>query len=129
MDYDEQLSEPELHSDVKRIKSTLQYIDVDISNVMKRVRGKSYKYQIPNLFEKLTLFGEDLKAMKGRLQKMMNQIDKFDNQLSSMKECDTSLCDSAYFGQYQDLKKHVKEFKIDYKMLKSKIILFTDSLR
>jgi archaellum component FlaC len=128
MDFSEQLSEFELYNDVKKIKSTLQYIDDDIANVTKKVIDKSYKYQIPNLFEKLTLFGEELKAIKKRLNKIMDQIDKFDKQLISLKECDTSLCDSAYLERYQDIKKLMEEFKADYKALKSKIILYTDSL-
>lgn len=128
MEYNEQSSELDLHSDVKSIKSTLEYIDVDIANLMKRVREKPYKYQIPNLFEKLTFFGEDLKAIKVRLKNILDQIEKFEYQLKSLIECDTSLCDSAYFERHQDIRRRMEEFKADYKTLKSKIILYTDSL-
>lgn len=128
MDYNEQLSELDLHNQVKKIKSTLEYINVDIVNVTKRVREKLYKYQIPNLFEKLTLFEEGLKAIIARLKKIMDRVAKFENQLSLLNECDTSLCDSAYLERYQNIRKQIEEFKTDYKILKSKIILYTDRL-
>lgn len=128
MNYDQQLSEQKLNYDFIRIKSTLQYIDEDIVMVMKKVKGKSYRYQIPNPFEKLTLFGEDLTAIKGRLKIIMDQIDMYENQLSSINEVDISVSNSDLLTRYQNIRMAMVASKVDYKMLKSKIIQFTDSL-
>ena len=128
MNNEEQLSEQKLHDDVIRMKSTLQYIEDDIENVTNRVSGKSYKYQIPNLYEKLTLFGEELKTIKDRLKKSLNRIGKFENRLNTLMECDTAICDSAFFEEHQEIKTRMERLKMDYKILKSKIILFTQSL-
>jgi septal ring factor EnvC (AmiA/AmiB activator) len=128
MNKEEQISEQELQNDVKRIQSTLEYIDSDIRNVMTTLMSKPNRSQIPNLFEKLALFDQDLKAIKVRLKKILNQIEDFEKQLTSLKECDTILCDTAFLEQYYDIKNRMGMLKADYKLLKSKIILFTDGL-
>lgn len=124
----EPTSEQKLRDALAGMRSTLNYIEDDIEIVMVRVRGKSYKYEIPNLFEKLTLFGDGLTTIKERLINILHQIDSFENQLSGLNYSDNVAFDSDILEEYGLIISQIEKIKADYKILKSKIILFTGSL-
>jgi hypothetical protein len=124
----EPTSEQKPRDAVKEMRSALIYIEDDIGIVMARVRDKPYKYAIPNLYEKLTLFGDGLTIIKERLKNILNQIDSFENQLSGLSSSDNAGFDSDILEEYNVIGSQMEELKSDYKLLKSKIILFTGGL-
>lgn len=128
MKNDQHKLEYNMHIDILKIKSTLQYIEEDIELMMQKVTYANYKSPIPNLFEKLSDFKIELLSIQQRSNLLLKQIMVFENKISFLQELDDLDKDKIYTGQHQSIREKMTLLKSDYKLLKSKIINFTNGL-
>lgn len=117
-----------MHIDILRMKSTMQYIEEDVELMMQKVTYANYNSPIPNLFEKLTDLKSELLSIQQRSDLLMKQINVFENKISFLQEFEDTETDKIPNGQLQSIREKINLLKYDYKLLKGKIVNFTDGL-
>ena len=117
-----------MHIDILRMKSTMQYIEEDIELMMQKVTYANYNSPIPNLFEKLTDLKSELLSIRQRSDLLMKQLNVFENKISFLQEFEDTETDIIPNGQLQSIREKMNLLKYDYKLLKGKIVNFTVGL-
>lgn len=117
-----------MHIDILRMKSTMQYIEEDIELMMQKVTYANYNSPIPNLFEKLTNLKSELLSIRQRSDLLMKQLNVFENKISFLQEFEDAESDIIPNGQLQSIREKMNLLKYDYKLLKGKIVNFTVGL-
>lgn len=128
MKYKEKSIENDMQVDMIKIKSTLRYIAEDLDLVMQRVTYPNYSKHIPNLYERLTEFKNDLLKIKQELSTLLQQIEEFEIKLNLAMGLDEINNSKINIDKHGELRHAMQQLKVKYKALKFRIIEFTKNL-
>ncbi|QQX76176.1 MULTISPECIES: hypothetical protein [Aequorivita] len=129
MNYNKEIWEEKMHRDVFKVKSTLLYINEDIPLVMNLVTYSQYNRIIPNLFERLLGYKNELLSIAGEVKTFAEEIDLFENRINlfAIHEAPNTL--KVLEEAYNILLTQIEKLKTDYDKIKDEILTFTDSLK
>ncbi len=129
MKYDEEIWEDKMHGDVFKMKSTLLYIKEDIPEVMKNVTYSSYDRAIPNLFERLVGYKNELLSIEQEVDSTLQEINIFANRIDllTIHEAPNAVIISE--ETHNILNAQVEKLKTDYAKTKGEILNFTANLK
>ncbi|WP_109299396.1 hypothetical protein [Aquimarina sp. AU474] len=118
----------EMHFDALEWKSTLQFIEEEMLFINQLLHSYVFEPTTPNLFERLQEFKLEIKNIEKQKEKLHEEIQKHENQLSGVFECDTISCDHYYYKEHEILKKHFSNFYKRFRMLKSEVFGYTGGI-
>jgi hypothetical protein len=108
--------------------SELEFIDIEISFIKHLIKSYPIKSKIPNLFENLQLFIQELDTIEKEKNNLADNIHQYINQLSGMIECDKLGCDNFYVIAYEKLAKQIFNYLQAYKKLKTQIYEYLNGI-
>ena len=111
----------ELLHNCKIWASDFDFIKIEISFLKRLLKTFPFKSSIPNLFEKLQLFANDLEHSDSVRATIQETINTHNQQLNSKIKLTKINYDNEYLYSYDNLAEEVLEFLEDYKNLKVKI--------
>lgn len=101
--------------------SELEFINFEVSFIKHLIKSYPIKSKIPNLFEHLQLFIQELDTINKENNTITNNIQQHTNLLSGMIECDSLSCDNFYVVAHEKLAEEVFNYLQTYKKLKIQI--------
>lgn len=87
-----------------------------------------FQTNIPNLYEHLQEFYNDLIILKEEKIELHQKLRHHKNDLGGMMECDDIGCETFYQSQHKRLAEQVKNYLVKFKALKMEILKFTAPL-
>ena len=118
----------ELHWEIQQWKSNFQFIEDEITFILKLLDSYAFQPNTPNLFERLQDYKSLIKKTISNKEKTRNHIAKHENSLGGMLECTDSACDLAYYTNHNKLETEVENFWKDFKNLKSEIFNYAGGI-
>ncbi len=125
----EKIGQNNIQDDIFKMKSTVQFLLNDIDLTMQKVTFSQYEPTIPNLFEKLTEFKNELLILQQELNLLLKEINLFENKISLLNMLELAECELVFENAHQILLEQLNLLKINYQSLKHTIITFTDSFK
>lgn len=90
---------------------------------------KSVQFRpVPNLYEKISEFLNELNSCRGDLQELNQDIQNHRFDLEGMLECDDVSCDNFYLEQHRKLENKVRSFINHMRNLQTQIVSYTADL-
>ncbi len=108
--------------------SELEFIDIEVSFIKHLIKSYPIKSKIPNLFENLQLFIQELDTIEREKNNLNDNIHQYTNQLNDMVECDKLSCDNFYVIAYEKLAKELFNYVQAYKKLKIQIFEYLNGI-
>jgi len=93
----------ELFYDTLHWKHELDFIDHELSFTKKLTKTYPFKKNILNLFERIQLFTKEIDKFKSEIINLLNLIQKHENQLNGMLECNDLSCDNFYVVAHEKI--------------------------
>ena len=93
----------ELFYDIVLWKHELDFIDDELSFTKKLTKTYPFKKNILNLFERIQLFTKEIDTLKSEIIDLLNSIQKHENQLNGMLECNDLSCDNFYVVAHEKI--------------------------
>ncbi len=117
-----------LHWDSQQWKSSLQFMDDEITFIDRLLNSYVFEPNTPNLFERLQDYQERLKIVKANRNVVREHILKHENDLGGMLECTDSDCDHGFYQKHDILKAEVVGCLDDFQNLKSEIFNYAGGI-
>ncbi len=118
----------ELHWDTRHWKSTLRFMQDEISFIDNLLQSYVFEPNTPNLFERLQDYIERLKKAKSRKTQVIQQIINHEKDLGGMLECKDEACDLGFYQKHAILKAEVVGCMEDFQQLKSEIFNYAGGI-
>lgn len=129
MKRNKEIWEDKMHGDVFKMKSTLLNIKEDIPEVMKNVTYSSFHRAIPNLFERLLGYKNELLDIEQEVDAILEEINIFANRINLLAIHETPNAVIILEETHNILNAQVEKLNTDYNKTKGDIINFTASLK
>lgn len=118
----------ELQEDTLRWDSLLQINTEEIYFLKQFLTSDIYEDAIPNLFERLQEFYDEVEEMKAEKMELHENLHNHKNDLNGMLECEDISCESFYHSQHQKLSNRLEKHLEKMQDLKLKVLRFTTPL-
>jgi hypothetical protein len=116
----------ELQLDTIKWNVLLQTCTQEIHFLEQFISADIFQSKIPNLYENLNRFSEELEDIKFEKIDLQTAILHHKNDLNGMRECEDISCDIFYHSQHQNLLKKIQENLSKFQDLKLRIYKFSD---
>ncbi|UJH91354.1 hypothetical protein LZ575_00720 [Antarcticibacterium sp. 1MA-6-2] len=118
----------ELQADTLRWDSLLQIDTEEIHFLKQFLTSDIYQDSIPNLFERLQEFYDEVEERKAEKIELHEELHNHKNDLNGMMECEDISCESFYHSQHQKLSIRLEKHIEKMQDLKLRILRFTTPL-
>ena len=108
--------------------TNFECISAEIVFIKNLLETYPFKSNVPNLFERLQLFKQDLSRFESSKNKIVDKLYIFKNELSGMLECNDLSCDNFYVLEYEKNSEEVFNYMRDYKKLKTQLFEYITSI-
>ena len=111
----------ELFYDTVHWKHELDFIDGELNFTKKLTKTYPFKNSILNLFERIQLFTKEIEIQKEEKNILLNLIQKHENQLNGMLECNDLSCDNFYVVEHEKIAVEIFNYIQKYRAFKIEI--------
>jgi hypothetical protein len=118
----------ELHWDTRHWKSTLRFMQDEISFIDNLLNSYVFEPNTPNLFERLQDYLSRLKKAKNRKSQVIQQISQHEKDLGGMLQCRDEACDLGFYQKHNVLRAEVVGCMEDFQNLKSEIFNYAGGI-
>lgn len=127
MKIDANFSEKELkniHFETLEWKSNIQFIQGEILFINQLLQSYVFEPTTPNLFEYLQGFKIGIEHLEKEMKKLQEELQKHENQLGGILECDTASCDNLYTENHKRITALFNSFYKEFQMLKNEVFKY-----
>ena len=128
IDADQEKKVGELHWEIQRWKSSLQFMDDEMVFIMRLLDSYVFQPDTPNLFERLQNYKTHLKKMVSMKSEIRKNMSEHENNLGGMLECTDSACDLGYYRKHDKLQSQVDDCLAEFQELKSEIFNYAGGI-
>lgn len=114
-------NQDELFYDTLHWKHELDFIDDELAFTKHLTKSYPFKKNILNLFERIQLFTKEIEAQKEEINMLLNLIQKHENQLNGMLECNDLSCDNFYVVAHEKIAVEIFNCTQKYRAFKLEI--------
>lgn len=131
MKIDTNFSEKELrniHFETLEWKSSIQFIQGEILFMNQLLQSYVFEPTTPNLFERLQGFKLGIENLEKEVKKLQEEIQKHENELGGILECDTISCDTYYAENHNRITALFKSFYKEFQTLKYEVFKYAGGI-
>ncbi len=118
----------DLHKDCKLWKSSLRFMDDEITFINKLLDSYVFEPNTPNLFERLQDYTHRLEQTQVLSIKVKERIMRHEKDLGGMLECKDDACDLGFYQKHDSIKADVNQYLGDFQILKSEIFNYAGGI-
>jgi hypothetical protein len=118
----------ELQKDAVIWDTMLQYNTEEIQFLLQFLEADIFKGEIPNLYENLTKYCQQLTEIKINKIKLHKDLHNHKNDLNGMMECEDISCDAFYQTEHIKLANRIEQYNERFRELKFQIYRFCTPL-
>ncbi|QED36563.1 hypothetical protein FK178_02015 [Antarcticibacterium arcticum] len=118
----------ELHADTHYWDEKFHFHSEEVSFLKSLLTAPVFKGNIPNMYEKLQEFYNELIDLKEEKMELHEAMRNHKNDLNGMMECEDISCETFYHSQHQKLAYRIQEHLDKFKQLKLEIYRFSTPL-
>ncbi len=118
----------DLHIELQKWKSHLQFIEDEMSFIQKLLNSYVFEPRTPNLFERLELFKQEFTESKKEKERLKKLICGHESHLGGIFECTSKTCDESYYEKHNKLENRISQFLETYQKLKTKVYDYAGSV-
>ncbi len=109
-------------------EADLSFVKTETLFIQNIIKHFPFKSKVPNLYEQLQLFMQELTIAKTDSSNLIDKIYMHNNELHGISECEDISCDNYYMVEYEKLAKDVFKFLNYYKHLKLNIYQYINGI-
>lgn len=106
----------------------LEFITIELEFTYKLIKSYPFTNNVPNLFERIQLFIQEIETLKKEKNDILRSIQKHENQLNGMLECNDLSCDNFYVVEHENLAATVFNYLQKQQDFKSSIYEYISSI-
>lgn len=118
----------ELHWDCQHWKSSLKFLDDEMTFIERLLNSYVFEPNTPNLFERLQDYLDRLKKVNSRKKEVRKAIAKHENDLGGMLECIDAACDAGFYQKHNVMKAETIGSLDDFQNLKAEIFNYAGGI-
>ncbi|MBQ4820941.1 hypothetical protein [Aquimarina sp. MMG016] len=118
----------EIHLDALAWKSSLQFIEGEVSFIKQLLNSYVFEPTTPNLFERLQEFREKITKVEEEIDTIYQAIRKHESELGGILDCDTVSYDHYHYQNHQLLGDTYINFHNDFQELKSDVFRYAGGI-
>ncbi|MEM7382587.1 MAG: hypothetical protein AAF361_15555 [Bacteroidota bacterium] len=121
-------TQEKLHWESQQWKSSLCFIEDEITFIDRLLNSYVFQPNTPNLFERLQDYLQRLTLVKEEKAKLRKRISRHENNLGGMMECKDETGDKEYFRKHESLKEQMRVCNTNFQALKSEIFNYAGGI-
>jgi|GEM_PF-1058040 hypothetical protein len=112
----------------RRWKERLTFFKEEITFLNLYLSAEIFQKDVPNLYERLQLFYDDLQNIKLECLDLTTQVHNHRYDIEGILECEDISCEVFYHQEHLKLKQKVQDFAKKFRKFKSEIYSYTGPL-
>ena len=104
--------------------SEIEFIEQDVNFIKQLLKAPVYKQNIPNLFERLSSYNNQIEKTSKRIAQFISEVAIFRKSLDNYPEEDNPNIDEYYYGRQKHFQDDFKQLDAEFSALKSKIFTY-----